>query len=80
MKVHIAYGESSLEIKLPENITTVIEPKYKQGIEDEKAVLWHSLNKPIEALTLRNWFNGKSKICITFTNITRPTPNIRLIP
>ncbi|HON08523.1 MAG TPA: nickel-dependent lactate racemase [Verrucomicrobiota bacterium] len=65
---------------MPEDITTVIKPKYTEHIQDEKAVLWRSLNKPIEALPLRNWFNSKSKVCITFTDITRATPNNRIIP
>lgn len=80
MKVHLAYGEKGLSVELPDKITTVISPSHTPGLEDEQAALWHSLNKPIDAPALRNWFNSKSKVCITFTDITRATPNNRLIP
>jgi nickel-dependent lactate racemase len=80
MKVKLAYGENGLTVDLPDDITTVITPKHSDGLEDEKAALWHALNKPIDAPPLRNWLNSKSKICITFTDITRATPNNRLIP
>ncbi|MGC8828509.1 MAG: nickel-dependent lactate racemase [Verrucomicrobiia bacterium] len=80
MKINLAYGEKGLSIELPDNLTTVITPNYIPGLEDEQAALWYALNKPIEAPPLRNWFNSKSRVCITFTDITRATPNHRLIP
>lgn len=80
MKINLAYGEKGLLVNLPDDLTTVISPTYTPGLEDEQAALWHSLNKPIDAPPLRNWFNSKSKVCITFTDITRATPNNRLIP
>lgn len=80
MKIKLAYGENGLTVDLPDAITTVIQPSHCNGLEDEKAALWHCLNKPINAPPLRHWANSKSKICITFTDITRATPNNRLIP
>jgi nickel-dependent lactate racemase len=80
MKINLAYGEKGLSIELPDNLTTVITSNYIPGLEDEQAALWYALNRPIEAPPLRNWFNNKSRVCITFTDITRATPNHRLIP
>ena len=80
MLVRIAYGKSGLPVELPEDRTTVIEPTHREGLGDERAALRAALESPIGAASLgRSWTPGK-KVCIVFTDITRATPNERLIP
>lgn len=80
MKVNLAYGEGVLPIELPKNQTTVIEPSHTAGCPDEHAAVLRALENPIAAPPLRLLIRPEDKICISFTDITRATPNERLIP
>ncbi len=80
MKVKLAYGQGHLTIDLPEDRTTIIEPSNKPGLGDEKAAVIHALEHPIADRPLREQIKPTDKICIVFTDITRATPNERLIP
>jgi lactate racemase len=80
MQVKLAYGQSHLAVDLPDDITTVIEPIHTPGLPDEKADVLKGLEHPIRTKSLRDWISPGAKICIAFTDITRATPNDRLIP
>jgi lactate racemase len=80
MKVNLAYGQGYLPIELPEGRTTVIEPTHNPGLPDEKTAVMAALASPIGAKPLREWVKKSDRVCIAFTDITRATPNERLIP
>jgi len=80
MKVRLAYGQGHLPVELPDGLTTVIEPSQLPGLADERGAVLAALEKPIAALPLRSWVKPGSRVCIVFTDITRATPNDRLIP
>jgi nickel-dependent lactate racemase len=80
MKVKLAYGNGHLEVELPDDRCTVIEPSHLPAMRDERAAVIDALSHPIAARPLREWFKPEGKICIVFTDITRATPNHRLIP
>ncbi len=80
MKVDLAYGQGHLQLDLPENRTTVIAPSHNPGLPDEKAAAMAALQNPIGCRPLREWIKPTDKICIAFTDITRATPNERIIP
>src|SRR6266404_6144009 len=80
MKVQLAYGEGHLSVELPGDRTTVIEPTHTPGLLDERSEILRALNSPIAARPVREWIRPGNKICILFTDITRATPNERLIP
>jgi nickel-dependent lactate racemase len=80
MIVELAYGQGRLPIELPDGLTTVVSPRHTAALPDERAALWQALDQPVDALPLRAWVKPDSRICITFTDITRATPNERLIP
>lgn len=77
--VHLAYGRGGLPVQLPAE-TTVISPAEAPGLADERAALVAALEAPIGAAPLRQWLHARTKICLVFTDITRATPNERLIP
>jgi len=79
MKVHLAYGQGQLTIDLPES-ATIIQPTPKAGLPDERKAVFAALDKPIQARPLRESINPGDRVCIVFTDITRATPNERLIP
>lgn len=80
MIVRLAYGEGTLPVELPDDRTTVIEPRHPPGLPDERRAVWDALDRPIAASPLREWVRPGMRICILFTDITRATPNHRLIP
>ncbi len=80
MLVRIAYGRGHLSVELPEDRTTVIEPTHRAGLPDERAALRAALEEPIAAAPLSQWGIAGGSVCIVFTDITRATPNERLIP
>jgi nickel-dependent lactate racemase len=80
MTVNLAYGQGYLAVDLPEDLTTVIEPAHHPGLPDEKAAVLGALANPIGARPLRQWIGPRDRVCITFTDLTRATPNERLIP
>jgi len=80
MKVKLAYGQGCLEVELPESNTTIIEPAHLAGLADERAAVFGALENPIGTESIRARVKPGARICIVFTDITRATPNHRLIP
>lgn len=80
MRVKLAYGQQYLPVDFPEGRTTVIEPAHTQGLADEQAAVIHALDHPVGLPALRNLVSRDDRVCIAFTDITRPTPNERIIP
>src|SRR5579859_4892761 len=80
MKVQIAYGRRNLSVDLPAERTSIIEPSHTPGLPDERGAVLNALAKPIAARPLKDWIKKGDRICIVFTDITRATPNERLIP
>lgn len=80
VNVKLAYGQGHLDVDFPDAVTTVIEPAHRAALPDERGTVLHALDNPIQAKPLRQWITPASKVCIAFTDITRATPNHRLIP
>jgi nickel-dependent lactate racemase len=80
MKVKLAYGHGHLPVEVPRDRTTVIEPSHTPGLPDERVAVLDGLQHPIGTRSLAEWIKPADRICITFTDITRATPNHRLIP
>ncbi len=80
MRVELAYGRSQLAVELPDERTTIIQPSHTPGLKDERGALVAALDNPIGARPLREWIEPGERICILFTDITRATPNDRIIP
>src|SRR3989454_7153715 len=80
MKVKLAYGQGHLAVDLPNDRTTVIEPSHNPGLADEKGAVIAALQNPIGSRPLRELVQPSDRVCIAFTDLTRPTPNDRIIP
>jgi nickel-dependent lactate racemase len=80
MPFRIAYGKGHLSIELPADRTTIIEPSHCDGLPDEEGALLSALDLPIGARPLREWWQRGRGVCVVFTDITRATPNDRIIP
>lgn len=80
MTIELAYGRNGLSVLLPEARTKVIEPSHSPGLPDERGAIREALTRPIAAAPLREWIGPRDRVCIAFTDITRATPNERIIP
>lgn len=80
MRVSLAYGRGHLDIELPDDRTTIIEPSHQAGLADEHAAMIAALDAPVSATPLRSQVVRGKKIVIVHTDITRATPNDRIIP
>ena len=80
VEIQLAYGEGQLAIQCPDDRTTLVTPTPRDGLSDERAAVLEALNRPINSAPLRQLIQPSAKVCILFTDITRATPNDRLIP
>ena len=80
MNVKLAYGRGHLTVALPNDRTTVIAPSNNPGLADEKAAVIGALENPMGAPPLREVVRTTHRVCIAFTDLTRATPNERIIP
>src|SRR5439155_11917811 len=80
MKVNLAYGQGQLTVDLPDDRATVIEPSHNPGLPDARSAVIGALQKPISARPIRELIKSTDRVCIAFTDLTRATPNERIIP
>ncbi len=79
MRVDLAYGRNGLRVDLP-GAVDVIEPRYVPGLPDEGWAICEALRTPIESPPLADLVGSGDQVVIVHTDITRATPNERLLP
>jgi nickel-dependent lactate racemase len=79
MQTRLAYGRNGLTITLPERVD-VLEPRFLPGVPDERAALLEALRAPIGSPPLANLVKPGDKVVVVHTDITRATPNQRILP
>lgn len=79
MKVELAYGRNGLEVELPAS-TDVVTARFTPGAPDERAALRQALRAPIGSPPLRELVKPGNRVVIVHTDITRATPNDRILP
>jgi nickel-dependent lactate racemase len=79
MRIPLAYGRDGLEVDVPDS-THIIKPKFVPGLSDEPAALRDALRQPIESAPLSDQVKPGNKVAIVHTDITRATPNERILP
>ncbi|WP_459930433.1 nickel-dependent lactate racemase [Desulfosporosinus burensis] len=75
----LAYGKSGLSVNVPED-TRIVEPTFLELPEDDHELVLNALRNPIGTKPLREMVKSKDKVVIVISDITRPTPNYKLIP
>jgi nickel-dependent lactate racemase len=79
MNTTLLYGKGTLSVAVPEH-SVVLEPKNLPGLPDEEAVVRRALREPIGTPPLREMVKSTDKVAIVISDITRPTPNHKLVP
>src|SRR4051812_28986635 len=80
MRVRLAYGEAGLDVELPDERTTVVEPAWHDGARDEAAVLRRALREPGAGPPLRELARAGMKVAISICDGTRAQPRDKMIP
>jgi len=78
-KVKLAYGKTGMEVNVPDS-AVVIEPRHLQGLADEKGAVLAAMRNPIGTQPLREMVKASDTIAIVISDLTRPTPNHKIVP
>ncbi|HEY8909487.1 MAG TPA: nickel-dependent lactate racemase [Desulfosporosinus sp.] len=79
MKVTLAYGKKGLNINVPEH-SKIIEPTHLELPADDHELVLHALRNPKGTKPLKEMVKSSDKVVIVISDITRPTPNHKLVP
>lgn len=78
-RVELAYGRNGLAIEVPD-CAEVVRPRDVAGVDDEIAAIEAALATPISSPPLAELAAGKRRVAVTHSDITRATPNDRILP
>ncbi len=79
MEVKLAYGRDGLCLDLPDPVDVVTSP-FVPGLADEAQALREALRHPIQSAPLAAKVRPGDRVVIAHTDITRATPNARILP
>lgn len=79
MQTLLKYGNADLLVDVPED-ADVIVPAQLPGLADEKLAVQQAIRRPIGAPSLKESVKPTDKVCIVISDMTRPTPNHKLVP
>ncbi|MFV2062584.1 MAG: nickel-dependent lactate racemase [Chloroflexota bacterium] len=74
MRVRIDYGSTGIEIDLPEELTTVVEPRHQAASPVPREALFAALRVPVAGPPLRRIAKAGQSVAISVCDITRPQP------
>jgi nickel-dependent lactate racemase len=74
MRVRLDYGSDGLEVNLPTDGVTVIQPAFRPAVADPHAALAAALRAPLGRPPLRDIVRPGQKVAISVCDITRAQP------
>jgi lactate racemase len=79
--VRIPYHTAHLEFELPQGMRgTVVQPVATTPLGDVDAAIAEALARPVGSPPLRELARPGDRVCIVFTDISRPCPDHMLVP
>jgi len=79
MRVRLDYGADGLDVDLPDERVTVIEPRFRPSLPDPQAALLAAVRAPIEAPPLRELTARGGRVAISVCDITRAQPRREML-
>jgi nickel-dependent lactate racemase len=79
VRIRLDYGSEGLEVDLPDERITVIEPMARPAVPDPRATLLDVIRSPLERPPLRDIVRAGQKVAISVCDITRPQPRIETL-
>lgn len=78
-QVQLAYGKGSISIEVPDK-AVIVEPPHIKSLADEKGAVVQALRHPTGTPPLKEMVKASDTVAIVISDITRPTPNHKLVP
>lgn len=75
----LAYGESNLQVHLPAEQTTLVQPTYETPLQDPSSSIKSALRGPVGTMPLSSLAKSNNTVAIVFCDITRPAPSKLMI-
>jgi len=79
MRVRLDYGVAGLDVDLPDERVTVIEPCSRPSVDRSQAALVAALRAPIDAPPLRELTRRGGRVAISVCDITRAQPRREML-
>ncbi len=79
IKVRLDYGTEGLEVNLPDDRTTLIEPAYPPGVPDPEDTLRRALAEPIDSAPFSKLVKPGQRVAISVCDGTRPQPRALML-
>jgi nickel-dependent lactate racemase len=79
MRVRLDYGTEGLEVDLPDERVTIIEPIARAAVPDPHATLLTALRAPLDRPPLREIVRPGQRIAISVCDITRAQPRATML-
>jgi nickel-dependent lactate racemase len=79
MQIKLAFGRDGLIVNLPDS-AEVVTSRFVPGLPDEAAAIRDALRQPIGSPALAAKVRPGDKVVIAHSDITRATPNNRILP
>ena len=80
MRIRLAYGDDGILVDLPDDRTTVVEPRFIPGLPDEEGALLTAVRNPVNSTPLRQLARPGQRVAISVCDITRPAPTGLMLP
>ncbi len=77
--VRLAYGESGLDVELPEG-ALVLEPERVPALRDPARAVAGAVAAPLDSPPLRDLVRPEDRVAVVVSDVTRPVPNRLLLP
>jgi nickel-dependent lactate racemase len=74
VRVRLDYGSEGLEVDLPDERVTVIEPHFKPAVADARATLLDAIRAPLAGPPLREIVRPGQRVAVSVCDITRAQP------
>jgi len=79
VRVKLDYGTDGLDVELPDERVTVIEPVPRPEVADPRAALLEAIRAPIEGQTLGEIARAGQKVAISVCDVTRAQPRALML-
>jgi lactate racemase len=76
--VMIKYGREGLALQVPDRVD-IFQPNWQPAFSDERSAIFNALIQPYGTPALRDLLNPHMQVMIAHTDLTRATPNERLL-
>jgi nickel-dependent lactate racemase len=79
VRIRLDYGTDGLEVDLPDERVTVIEPIARPAVPDPRATLLRAIRSPLDRAPLRDLVRTGQRVAISVCDITRAQPRIEML-